>query len=182
MQFIIPNSFAAAATRLNKTLTGDRVLKATEFQVNFQRRADVLPAMLTQCVIVAQARLTVGVYAAIVPLLMRTSLASPVDTARWDQTITSRFFHVTLVSRFVGVADQYPGKTHGLFLRSLHSHHRNAMRPSRRQIRSEERCLPTGQTSHMANHASAATATMPATVNAGLYIVPIAASIAPLTI
>jgi hypothetical protein len=56
------------------------------------------------------------------------------------------------------------------------------MRPSRRQIRSEERCLPTGQTSHMANHASAATATMPATVNAGLYIVPIAASIAPLTI
>ena len=42
MQFIIPNSFAAAATRLNKTLTGDRVLKATEFQVNFQGRADVL--------------------------------------------------------------------------------------------------------------------------------------------
>ena len=46
------------------------------------------------------------------------------------------------------------------------------MHPSRRQIRSEERCLLTGQTSHMANHASAATATMPATVNAGLYIVP----------
>ena len=63
MQFIIPNSFAAAATRLNKTLTGDRVLKATEFQVNFQGRADVLPAMLTPCVMVAQARLTVGVYA-----------------------------------------------------------------------------------------------------------------------
>ena len=56
------------------------------------------------------------------------------------------------------------------------------MRPSRRQIRSEERCPPNGQTSHMANHTSAATATMPATVNAGLYLVSIAASIAPLTI
>jgi hypothetical protein len=32
----------AAATRLDKTLTGDRVLKAAEFQVNFQGRADVL--------------------------------------------------------------------------------------------------------------------------------------------
>ena len=32
----------AAVTRLDKTLTGDRVLKAAEFQVNFQGRADVL--------------------------------------------------------------------------------------------------------------------------------------------